>query len=247
MKRLQGEEVEARRAVLVADDHPGPLKGVGGVAPVVAGEEAAIHQLEGHPTHAKAEGESLAERAVEIQLAEELDGLQGVHVAVVERKLPVVPARVLELDGEPQRIEELAHPQVGPGAEEEGEVTRVPWAGEVVLVQLEARTQIEADIEPVQLAQPFVAGGAQRAHIGRRFGLRLRAVAARVGGVAASRRGLRRGGAWRSCLREGEHLRRRRRQERTQGGHERCDPRPYTTGAHAATTSATWRPASRTS
>jgi hypothetical protein len=89
-------------------------EGVGRITPLVIGDEATVQEFEIMITVAQGDRTGVTqgvrrEEIPQVQLRVEANELQFIHVTIIQRIRAVVTMRVLELDGEAERIDEIVN------------------------------------------------------------------------------------------------------------------------------------------
>ena len=185
LEGLERQQIRAPVVLVLAELDADALERIRRVAPLVAGDEAAIEQLEGHAPALDRERATLPEAVLEMKLGVGLDRLELVDVAVVALELAEITTGILELDRESERVEDVLDPEVGAGPQQQRIVGHLLIAAEIVAPELVAGALLEAEVEPVELLRPGQSGRIEGSHVGRRLGLAFRAVAAGLDVVVA--------------------------------------------------------------
>jgi hypothetical protein len=185
VKRLDGEQVELPIVRLLTEDAMPATEGIGGVTPLIITDQTPIQELEVMVAEAQGDRARVAQgvsrqQSVEAKLGVEADELQFIHVAIIQRVRAVVTMRVLELDGEAERIDEIMDAQVEPGAMQERLIDTVARASDVIVSAFVAEAVIETDIEPSDVMELFPRTRAGGTHILGRIRVALGAVTGRL-------------------------------------------------------------------
>ena len=159
-ERLDGQQVEAPIIRVLTDRAAEAEEGVGGVAPLVVPDQAAVQELEILDAVTQAEGPLVAARVggqqfVEIQFGLQPDHLELVPVPVVPRVVAVMAPRILHLEREAEGVEAVVHPEIGPRPVEEGQVGAGAVAADVVVAVFGAEAVVDAEVEPVEVLERF--------------------------------------------------------------------------------------------
>jgi hypothetical protein len=188
---LEREQVEPGDAVLRSVEQPEALEIVGGVAPGVAAQQAAIEIFEGDASVLQANRLALS---VEIAAVEFCIGLQHVvlvDVARVVGHVAVHEARILQFEPQAQRIDQPFDADEHARTQQQ-RIVRQRVVAIVVMPRLVAHSIVRAEQQPVEIAQSRDAGLVRMPHVARRLGFGARAVGARFDDERSGRvRGLR--------------------------------------------------------
>ena len=151
------------------------------VPPATAAHELAVDQVQRESAGLEAERFVLAKDILEIQLCEHLQEVGFVHVAIRFGKLAVELPRILELQAEAKRIEDLLDSHVAAGPKEELLIILEYGPTIVVVPELEVRAVLQAEFQPVVLLEAGDPRLAQGPYVARR--LRLQPHLVGLGGV----------------------------------------------------------------
>jgi hypothetical protein len=133
-------------------------EGVRGITPLIVTDQAPVEELEVMVAETKGHGPGIAEgvsgqQFLEIELGVETDEFEFVDVSVIQRVIAVVTMRVLQFDGEPERVDDLADAEIETGAMQERLIDSVVGAPDIVIPVFVAEAVIETDIEPLELVE----------------------------------------------------------------------------------------------
>ena len=150
---LDGEEVELPVVDFRAEGAVEAEEGVGGVAPLVVSDEAAVEEFEVMDAPAEEGWAGVAfgvvtEEIGVVEFGVEPDDFPFVDVTVVFGPLTVPAAGVGDFDGEAEGVENVVDSGVEAGAVEERFVGAGGGAADVVVAVFEADAVVEAEVEP---------------------------------------------------------------------------------------------------